>query len=577
MSGRTIAWNQGRQMQSMSASNPLSKLRKLVAFALSMTILTGWDHPLLIDDLHTMLESIGQIAYSFPNGMSADSVIPNQAFWSTNSVGPVIEAVQRDNGNMMINYLATHACIRVFGTSQPYFLGLLSVLGFCLTIFLVYRLADMLFGSRVALWAATFCAFNSTLLELANYKRSYSFAIACSLVASIVYLNIVKTGNLSETVEHRPIQEVIAYAAATLVGFFSHFQFVHILIAHIVYACIFVRDRRAWGQLIASGLIVIVVVGIWLTLLGGGEAMRTYPELSRQFTFNEVQKMDGNSVAVVNPFRIVTSMLDHFLYFFGFDKLVPDARFRFKCFTLVIPAAVLLIGLIHRRQQASITWRIPIFLLLCSLISPLLSIVRSYSAGNLFGMWTLYQSFGIPYIMCLMAWISVPAEMTPITTRGTGPRFRSGMAWLMAISIMLGMCSYTLRFNAMTNKEPYLSLARSISTFRPVESQLTIHTPTLLDAQLLSFYLGPNIRANFVLDDHTRLDSLVADRMKRNGYSSPIVRFREFEELLMRPGLNSKFDILIDRFDGREMVISRKDRSMTAQDGTRTTEEGIRK
>lgn len=577
MSGRTIAWNQGRQMQSMSAANPLSKLRKLVAFALSMTILTGWDHPLLIDDLHTMLESIGQVAYSFPNGMSSDSVIPNQAFWSTNSVGPVIEAVQRDNGNMMINYLATHACIRVFGTSQPYFLGLLSVLGFCLTIVLVYRLADMLFGTRVALWAATFCAFNSTLLELANYKRSYSFAIACSLVASIFYLKIVKACNLSESVEPRPIQEVIAYATATLVGFFSHFQFVHILVAHIVYACIFVRDRKAWGQLIASGLIVIVVVGIWLTLLGGSEAMRTYPELSRHFTIREVEEMNGRADAVVTPARLVAPVLDQFLYFFGYDKLVPGARLLFKCFALAIPGALFLTGLVRKRNSISAQWHTPIFLVLCTLVSPLISIIRSYSAGNLFGMWTLYQSFGIPYVMCLMAWICVPVELTSDTLNERETRSRSGAAGLLAISILLGMCSYAIRFNALTNNEPYLSLTRSILNVRTIEEPLTIHTPTLMDAQLLSFYLGPYAQAVFVLDDQSRLGKIVAERMNRNDFSSPIVRYLEFEEILKWPGLNSKFDILIDRFDGREMVISRKDRSMTAQDGTRTTEEGIRK
>lgn len=538
---------------------PPVPVRILVVLAIALTFLTGWNHPLLVDDPHTMLESIGQVAYRYPDSTSANAPISNQAFWSEeDSVRSVLNATMAiDNGNMIINQFVTHLCVRIFGTSQTYLFGICSVVGFCLTIVYAWLLAAKLFNPRVALWVAAFCAANPTLLSLANTKRSYSIAIALMLIASVKFLELVQFGKDSDSTKSRNqvVLDILVYALVALLGFFSHFQIVWILFAHVIYAIVFVRNRLIWNRLIISGLIFIAIASSWL-FFTWSEAMKNYPELSHYVTLRDkldVSRIFGN----VTSGSMVACIFNNINSLLGYDKVLSNAKVRIVSILLIIPCSLVYLGsrnvrLLNQSQKRSL-----FFLGTCAFITPVVSIARTVVSGNLFGMQNIYQSIGLPYFMCILAFFCEPIIDQ---NKGSNPKVTNfpqrGLVWLLLLSMISGIVSYTMRYNAVINYDPYYRITTALKSLKVQNERLVIHVPTLLDAQLLSFFGGPAEPWDFILDDQSNLDSIVDERMKHLGFQAPIIKFLEIEKMLGRPDRNSTDSLKIDLFDGRKTKIS---------------------
>ena len=537
---------------------PPAPVRILMVLAIALTFLTGWNHPFLVDDPHTMLESIGQVAYRYPDSTSAKAPISNQAFWSEeDSVRSVLNATRAiDNGNMIINQFVTHLCVRIFGTSQTYLFGICSVVGFCLTIGYAWLLAAKLFNPRVALWVAAFCAVNPTLLSLANTKRSYSIAIAFMLIASIRFLELVQFGKDSDSTKSRNQVglDILAYSLVALLGFFSHFQIVWILLAHVIYAIVFIRDRLIWSRLIISGLILIATASSWL-FFNWSESMKNYPELSHYVTLRDkldVSRIFGN----VTPGSMVACVFNNINFLLGYDKALSNARVRVVSILLIIPCSLVYLGsrnvrFLNQNQRHSL-----FFLGSCAFITPVVSIARTVVSGNLFGMQNIYQSIGLPYFLCILAFFCVPIVDR---NKGFNPKTtlpQRGLVWLLLLSMLCGIASYTMRYNAVINYDPYHRIATALKSLKVQNERLIIHVPTLLDAQLLSFFGGPAEPWDFILNDQANLDSIVDQRMKDLGFHAPIIKFLECQKILGIPLDLKNHSLKIDRFDGSKVTIS---------------------
>lgn len=539
-----------------------SPVRKQVLFALAMTLLTGWNHPLIVDDFHTILESIGQIAYHHSGTTPSITPIQNQVFWENNSViGAWNATMLIDNGNMLVSQMLTHFCVRFFGSSQIYFLGICSIVGFCLTIVATWYLAHMLLGRKTAVWAATLCAVNPTLLVLANSKRSYSIATAFGLIASVLFLKLLELEKRSEYSSRRPNPNlfVLGYAAIALLGFFSHFQLVLVLLAHVIFALTFVRDRITWFRLVNSGFLFIGVVAVWLYFCGGLESIKNYPKLSQYVTYIEKVervKMYGD----FTPSFVVASLLNNLCYVFGYNQLLPGAKVRVVSIFLILPLMLVFLRRRNFRGLDSDRFRAIFFLIACGFVVHLTSLIRTLMTGNLFGLTNVYQSFSIPFIMILIAFVCESSKDQNLIDQPTRlpcmESLRQLATCLIFVSLLLGLVGYTSRFNALINHEPYLDLANSVKKFRTNDKRLVVHVPTLFEAQILSFFAAMDAPIEFVLSDQAKIEPIVAKRMERIGIQSIPLKFYEFQRLKKKPNDNSIEKLMINRYDGRNLTLS---------------------
>jgi hypothetical protein len=551
------------KLDSISNNSSRSFLSKLLVITFLLLTFAGWNRPFAVDDLHTCLESIGQVAFLNSTGKPINQPIQNSDFWLTNSFLNVWKAAMiNENGNMMVNQYLTNISIHVFGTSKIFLIGFPSIIGFMLTILLSYKLAEMLFDKNIARWTSLLCAFNPTLFELANIKRSYSIAIALGLLSCILFFRITKRHNLHQSSNYSLVYDAFCYALVALSGFFAHFQTVFLLIGHVIFAGLYIRDKKTWICLITSGLLFSAMVIFWMMELGGALAMQSYSKLNQYIDY-KAEKEQIYMFGEFSPRNMAATILSNILYFFGLEQIMPSAKVIRKSPLIFFPIALFLVNYRNILITSNNHSRSVIFVLICTLVTPFFSFIRSVYTSNLFGMQNLYQSFSIPYILCLTGICFSSNTQNPSNSSFRYNSFlkssliSNSVNGLMIIAIFFSLVCHLYRYNSFVNKNQYQILAQSIKNISNDNQDLIIHVPNLLDAQLLSFFGVPMPAWTFVIEKQAEMDQVVDDRIKKIKIEAQIVRFLEY---LRFPDLSEKsnfYKIEIKKIDKNNIFISR--------------------
>jgi 4-amino-4-deoxy-L-arabinose transferase-like glycosyltransferase len=127
-----------------------------------------------------------------------------------------------------------------------------------LTLIPLYRLGVSLGGERMARWATLIAALSPYQVYLAQEGRMYTLALFLTCSSTLALWRWLSSD--------RPMRWSILYGVLALAGFFSHYNFVFILVFHGVLFLISLLRHREQRHLMALFPAVLVGVALWLWL-----------------------------------------------------------------------------------------------------------------------------------------------------------------------------------------------------------------------------------------------------------------------------------------------------------------------
>lgn len=186
-------------------------------------------------------------------------------FWAPKTLDDYYEANNRsDIGNSPFYYLLLHNWIEIFGLTD-YSIRALSVLFSVLIIGLTYVFARRFFSVNTGLIASAIVAIEPFFIGYTHQARSYSLTFFLTLLATYFFLQIIE----KENSRRKTIGLYIGYMFAAGLGLMSHFLVIAVLIAHAIYALLFLRTITGWVKMAVSAVAALLPVTWWM-LYGGG-------------------------------------------------------------------------------------------------------------------------------------------------------------------------------------------------------------------------------------------------------------------------------------------------------------------
>ena len=197
-------------------------------------------------------------------------------FWADKSLEDYFDAIRRsDIGNSPFYYIILHNWINIFGI-KDYSIRFLSVIFSCLTILLLFFFIKEHFKNvKLALLACFLMAIEPFFIAYSQQARNYSLSFFLTLLATHIFLKIVK--NEENNLKKNGFYWV--YGILSAMCLLSHFLSATVFLAHGLFVLLFVRKTRPWILLPLSLSIGGLAFGYWI-LFGGGNY--TFPSLSHQ-------------------------------------------------------------------------------------------------------------------------------------------------------------------------------------------------------------------------------------------------------------------------------------------------------
>ena len=192
-------------------------------------------------------------------------------FWKPKPLQDYFDAhIRGDIGNSPAYYLTIHYWIKAFSVSD-FSVRLLSVLFSVLTVGLLYRFTLQHVGSpALALLAAGLAAIEPFLVAYSHQARNYSMSFFFTLLATHLFLNVVKT-----PAGQRRVGQYLAYGATALVCLFCHYLTFTVLLGHGLYVLLFVKPGKIWLGLAGAIALALSGMALWMTFGGGTYTFRT--------------------------------------------------------------------------------------------------------------------------------------------------------------------------------------------------------------------------------------------------------------------------------------------------------------
>jgi 4-amino-4-deoxy-L-arabinose transferase-like glycosyltransferase len=192
-------------------------------------------------------------------------------FWKPKPLQDYFDAhIRGDIGNSPAYYLLIHGWIRLFGLSD-FSVRLLSVLFSVATVWLLYRFTLRHLGNaRLALAAAALAAIEPFFVAYSHQARNYSMSFFFTLLATHLFLKLVKT-----PASERRVSQYVAYGLTAMVCLFCHYLAFTVLLAHGLYVLSFVKPGRVWVGLAAAVGVAGLGMALWMTYGGGTYTLRT--------------------------------------------------------------------------------------------------------------------------------------------------------------------------------------------------------------------------------------------------------------------------------------------------------------
>jgi uncharacterized membrane protein len=187
-------------------------------------------------------------------------------FWSPKTLADYFEANNRsDIGNSPFYYLLLHYWTVLFGLTD-FAVRFFSVMFSLGIIVLTYLFGRRFFSDTTGLIAAAIVAIEPFFIAYSQQARNYSLTFFLTLLATYLFLQIIE--NKSDN--RKTFWLYIGYILSAGLGVLSHFLVISVLMAHAIYALLFLRSIKGWVRMVVSAVIALSGVTLWM-LFGGGQ------------------------------------------------------------------------------------------------------------------------------------------------------------------------------------------------------------------------------------------------------------------------------------------------------------------
>ena len=528
----------------------------VIACSLIVAVAYAWKRPYTMDESFSMLEAIGQIP--FGHDWPARRVITTREVWANHDPASVRNAIiEGDNGNMAGFILALRCVIEAFGTGWPVALEAVSIAGFVLTVYGTFRVGRHLFGDRVGLVATILCLCHFGVIIFGLMLRGNGWAMAAGLFATEAYLKIIglKQGGF-EPAEPAAVpfgRHIAAYAGWSIVGLFAHFLCALILMVHVVFALMKIRCCRTWARLAVAGIIVIaVVVPVWRFALSS----EGYGDVAAYVTWREHERGHWADIHQRSPGEIVRSLALAAQFMGGpYTDFIPLIAF---------PASLAIMALaVPARRRAFANDGAPLALTaMLAGVAFVASTSRLMLADSLFPMRPRYMLVSVPYFLIL---VSLAFERFGMFDDGPLLK-RPGKTIATVYALIAASAPFIILFGSLVyhQRDPHLKAAWHIARPGDNATALRVIVPTLLDAQLIAYHLGPDRAATFEIED-LAVTAEAADSVRRIGIDHPVVVYYEFMDRYKAQGLDFRRPEVVSDADG---IIRYRYRAISKDDGS---------
>lgn len=531
----------GNDISNSAPAIPRWATAALVACSLSLAVYYAWKRPYTMDESFSMLQAIGQIP--FGHDWEERRVITTQEVWAKNDLASVRNAiVEGDNGNMAGFILALRGMIQAFGTGSPIALEAVSIAGFVLTVYGTFRIGRHLFGDRVGLFSAALCLSHFGVFTFGLMLRGNSWAMAAGLFATEAYLKIIglKQGGFDpDKPPGEPFgRHIVAYSGWSIVGLFAHFLCALILMVHVVFALMKIRCRSTWARLAVAGILVIgVVIPVWRFALSSDG----YGDVAAYVTWREQERGHLDDIHQRSPREIVRALALAAQFMGGpYTDFIPLIAFpaSLAVMALAMPA--------QRRAFANDGAPLALTAMLAG-VAFVASASRLMLADSLFPMRPRYMLVSVPYFSILVA-----LAFERFGVFDDGPLLkRPGKTIATVYALIAASVPFVVLFGSLVyhQRDPHLKAAWHIARQGEIATRSRVIVPTLLDAQLIAYHLGPDQPATFEIEDRS-VTAEAADSMRRIGIDHPVVVYYEFLDRYTAQGLEFRRPELVSDADG---------------------------
>jgi hypothetical protein len=496
-------------------------LAAILAAGLALAVVFARDRPFTMDEYFTILGSVGQVP--FGDDWATRRTIASGEVWAHDDPRGVLTALRADNGNMALYVLMLRGVIEAFGTGSATALAAPSIAGFLMTVWGTWRVGRRLFGDRVGLIASALCLCHYGIFVYGAYLRGYGWGMALGLLATERFLRIIGLGREVDGAAQSegPIaHDVLPYAMWSVLALFAHFLTAVILVGHVLFAMATVRSRRTWARLIAAGALTTAsfVPAYVLTLSSGG-----YGDVARYVGYREAVK----GIPKRSPGEIARSVGEAVQMMSGLYSAWP--------LLLVLPACVLVVAAAvpqARRALAGDGRRLALAGALAS-ISLAAASIRLAGSDSLFPMRARYSLMSAPYFVIVMARLLVAAA--PVAGISPANLFRKAV--VSAYAAVAASVPCVLAGVALTRDRGDASLeaARLIEQACRSARPCRVAVPTVFDAQMIAFRLGPARAVAFEITDAAAARQ-ADEASARIGMRHSVVVYYEFQDFYQARG-----------------------------------------
>lgn len=237
----------------------------IIVLALSLRLFNLGKHGLYTDEKFTLLNIHGICVGGYnQQELYKQATFTPQDYWKERNLEDYYQAVARaDFGTHITHNTFLHYWSKVFGKSD-FALRLMSVLFSMLLIVVVYWFCKKLLdNTSVGLWAMLLVALDPLLISQAHYARSYNLSFLLLLLASYVFLKLLKSDRKNNTL-------IVLYAVLASLSLLNHYLNFVILLVHVILAVLYLRNTKKWVYLLGAGAFTLAVMAYWM-ILGGGQ------------------------------------------------------------------------------------------------------------------------------------------------------------------------------------------------------------------------------------------------------------------------------------------------------------------
>lgn len=201
-----------------------------------------------------------------PNAIKDSVYFTPKQFWDDIKPHHFFEAIARlDTGNGAFYTLSLRVWMSIFGNSDAAARSLSAVFNL-FTIVLIYGFVHEFFKNRtLALLAAFLSAVSPFFIAFSQVARNYAMLFFFALAATYLLLRIIR----KQQANPQFVGEVLLYGLCALICLLCHISTATLFVVHGIYILLYFRKQKVLLPLLASAVIPVVGMALWLTSAGG--------------------------------------------------------------------------------------------------------------------------------------------------------------------------------------------------------------------------------------------------------------------------------------------------------------------